>query len=197
MRVISRITAAAGALALAAVLPVSAASAAEVTGGCTGKVTSMSADGSVLSVAEFPGPGGTQADPLIVDPKGTILWEGSTPSSPSGGTWSVTSAGVPLPQGNVGDTTETTKSGTYNVADAPAALSWVFDSAAIVPAEGTITWSGGSCTATGFVAGNGQPMSSPVFLAGSAIAATGAVLAAWVLLGTKAAGAAAAAGGAA
>ena len=88
-----RALAVAGASLLTMALPVSAAWAADATG-CSGSVVSKDAAGVVIGKASAPGDGGTQADPLPIDPQGTVAWKGSTDSVITDADWSVSIMGV-------------------------------------------------------------------------------------------------------
>lgn len=188
-----RILAAAAAVCAAAAMPASTALAADATG-CSGSAQSLMADGSTLDSAEAPGGGATADDPLVIDPAGTIAWEGSTDVPITSGTWSVSVMGVPFLSGTV-DSPEarTTGSGTVDLAAAPAPVQWVLQTQAKIPVSGSMSGPEGTCTGSGYVAGLGSsPMTSPVFYAGAAFAGLGALMALWLLLGTKATAVAAA-----
>jgi hypothetical protein len=168
-------------------LPVSAAHAAEASG-CSGSVQSLMADGSALDTASAPGIGGTQDKPLVIDPKGSVMWQGATDTAITSGTWSVTVMGVPFRSGDIDNADGTTTgSGTVDLASAPAPVQWLLQTKAKIPVSGTMSGSGGNCSASGYLAGSGSaPLTSPVFLAGAGFAVLGALLALWMLLGTKA-----------
>jgi len=186
-------------LAAAAVLvPASAALAADATG-CSGAVVSMTADGSKLDAAAAPGSGATADTPLTLDPAGSVAWKGSTSTAITDGTWSVSALGVTLLSGDAANTEKkTSAAGTTDLSTIPV-LKVLLTGSAKIPVSGSITGTGGSCTASGYVTGTGSVTGAPLFWAGSVLTLLGLLLAASVLTGTKAAVAAAAvtAGGAA
>ena len=100
-------------------MPVGAALGADATG-CSGSATSFDSTGAPLDQVSAPGQGGTFDDPFVVDLEGTVAWEGSTEVVFQNGGWSVTASGVPIASGDIGANEDavTTKSGTYNAADA-------------------------------------------------------------------------------
>lgn len=183
----SRVWAIAAALALASALPATAAQAADASG-CSGSVRSAMADGSALDSAEAPGAGATQDDPLVIDPQGTVAWQGATDTAITSGTWSVSVMGLSFLNGTIDNPDGTTSgSGTVDLAAAPAPVQWVLQTKARIPVSGTMTGSGATCTGSGYIAGLGSsPMSSPLFLAGAAFAGIGLLMGLWLLLGTKA-----------
>lgn len=184
----------AGVAALALALPISAAWAADATG-CSGSVVSTDGAGNVLGKATAPGAGATQDDPLPIDSAGMVAWKGSTDAVITDASWSVTVMGVPFLSGTF-DNTEglDTSEGVQNLAELPSGVTWALKGSQVIPVSGSITGTGGSCTAEGYITGTGSPTSSPMFYAGAGAAVVGLALAAGVLAGTKAAGAAAATG---
>ncbi len=186
MRNRGRLLAVAGAAALLMALPMTAAHAADATG-CSGSADSLAADGSVLSSASAPGAGGTQDDPLVVDPDGTVAWEGSTDSVITDGTWSVTVMGVPFLSGSFDNSDGSTSAdGVVDVATAPAQVKWVLATSALIPVSGEMSGQGGTCSGSGFIAGTGEsPMGSPIFLAGVGFIAVGGILVVVMVVGTK------------
>jgi hypothetical protein len=174
-----------------ALLPVPAALAADATG-CSGTVQSLTADGAPLDQAAAPGEGGTANDPLVIDPNGSIAWEGSTDVAITSGSWSVSLGGVPFRSGEVDNADGTTSgAGTVDLAGAPAPVQWVLTSNARIPVSGSMTGPEGTCTASGYLAGTGgSTIASPAFLAGAGLAAFGALGVLAMALGTKAGAAA-------
>jgi hypothetical protein len=152
----------------------------------------MDSAGAVLGTASAPGDGGTQADPLPIDLSGAVAWKGSTDTTITNGTWSVAIMGVPALSGSF-DNSEalTSSSGVQDLSELPAPLGWALQGAMVIPVSGSISGSGGSCAADGFLTGTGSASSSPVFFAGAAFAFLGLVLALTMLLATKATGVAA------
>jgi hypothetical protein len=187
MRMTGRVLAAAGAAALIMIVPVSAAFAADATG-CSGSVESRLADGTKLDAASAPGSGGTATDPLVIDPAGSVAWEGSTSAVITGGTWTVRVGGVPVMSGTA-DNTEgaTSASGVVDLANALAPVQWILQTNALIPVDGELTGTGGTCSGSGYVAGTGGgTFTSPVFLAGAGFTTLGVILALGMIAATKA-----------
>ena len=185
--------AAIGAAALAFSLPISAAMAADATG-CSGSVVSLDSSGAQIGNASAPGEGGTQADPLPIDINGTIAWKGSTDAVITDATWSVSALGVSFLSGTFANTEKLdAAAGVVDLSTVQSSLAWLLKGSMVIPVAGTITGTGGSCSAEGFVSGTGSPTSSPMFFAGVGAAVVGVGLAVGVIAGTKAAGAAGAA----
>ncbi len=176
----------AGALLLAA-LPAGPAVAADATG-CSGSAQSVSADGTVLDEASAPGDGGTQSDPFVVDPEGTVIYEGTIDQAITSGNWSITVMGLPFMSGPIDNPAGDTKSaGDVDVSTAPAPVQWVLSTSALIPVSGEMSGEGGSCVGSGFIAGTGDgTTSSPVFFAGAGFALIGLAMFAGVFMGTKA-----------
>ncbi len=173
-------------LAAAAVLVPSAAALAADATGCSGSVVSMTADGAKLDAATAPGAGGTADNPLKLDPGGTVAWTGSSTTAITGGTWSVSALGVTLLSGDAANTEKKTSAdGTTDLSTIPA-LKVLLSGSTKIPVSGTITGTGGSCTASGYVAGTGSLTSAPLFWIGSVLALLGLLLGVSVLTGTKA-----------
>lgn len=187
MLTVRRALAAAGAAALIMMIPASAALAADASG-CSGSVESRLADGSSLDRASAPGPGGTASDPLVIDPQGSVAWEGSTESVITGGSWSVRVGGVPVLSGTADNADgATAASGVVDLAGALAPVQWVLQTNALIPVDGELTGSGGTCSGSGYIAGTGGGMfTSPIFLAGAGFTTLGAILAIGLFAATKA-----------
>jgi hypothetical protein len=179
------------AVVLAALAPAASALAADASG-CSGTVVSISADRSVLGRATAPGSGGTQENPLVVDPAGTIAWTGSTTALITQGTWSVSALGVTVLSGDFANTEKKTSAKGTTDLSTIAPLKILLTGNTKIPVSGSITGTGGSCTASGYVAGTGSATSSPLFWAGGVLTIVGLLLAISVLSGTKAAAATAA-----
>jgi hypothetical protein len=181
-----------GAIAAVIAFP-SAASAAEADG-CSGSFTSKDASGATIDTASAPGAGATQSSPFQIDANGTVDWSGSTDAVIKNGTWSVTVAGLPLRSGSFENAAgESSRSGTQDLSLLPA---WALQGAMAIPVSGTITGTGGSCTASGWITVAGSPTSSPIFFAGAGLGLVGLIMGATMFASTKVvAGGAAAAGG--
>lgn len=184
----------AGAALLTMALPVSAAWAADATG-CSGSVVSTDVTGAVIGKASAPGDGGTQADPLPIDPQGKVAWKGSTDSVITDADWSVSIMGVTALSGTFANAEGLDASaGVQDLAALPSGVTWALQGSQVIPVSGSISGTGGSCTAEGYITGTGSPTSAPMFYAGAGAAVVGVGLAIGVIAGTKAAAGAAAAG---
>jgi hypothetical protein len=194
---LARLTVAAVAAAAALAVLAPSALAADASG-CSGTVVSLAADRHPLGTATAPGAGGTQENPLIVDPAGTIVWTGSTTAVITNGTWSVSALGVTILSGDYANAEKKTSAKGTTDLSTIAPLKILLTGNTKIPVSGTITGTGGGCTASGYVSGTGSPTSSPLFWAGGLLTIIGLLLALWVLMGTKAVAATAAttAGGA-
>lgn len=184
-----RITIAAGAAVLALVFPVSAAFGADATG-CSGSVVSMDSSGTQIGTAQAPGEGGTQQDPLPIDPAGVVAWQGSTDAAITNGTWNVTIMGVNALSGTFDNAEAATSAeGVQDLSTLATPLAWVLQGDMVVPISGAITGTGGTCTASGFITGTGAPTSAPMFYTGAAFLFLGLVMVFTLLFATKATGA--------
>jgi hypothetical protein len=171
--------------AAAVVVPASAAVAADATG-CSGAVVSLTADGAKLDAATAPGAGATADKPLKLDPAGTVTWKGSTTTAITGGTWSVSALGVTLLSGDAANTEKKTSAeGTTDLSTIPV-LKVLLTGSEKIPVSGSITGTGGSCTASGYITGTGSVAGAPLFWAGSVLTLLGLLLGVSVLTGTKA-----------
>jgi hypothetical protein len=197
MRLPLRFALIAATASMAMALPVSAALAADARG-CSGTVVSLDSAEDELGRAEAPGAGGTSSDPLPVDTAGTVAWKGSTDATITDATWSVSAMGVSFLSGTFANAEGLTSSeGVQNLAELPDQIAWLLTGDMVVPVSGSISGTGGSCSASGYVTGTGSPTSSPIFYAGAGAAVLGVAMAAGVFAGTKAVAvtAASAAGG--
>ena len=186
MRRTGMVLAAAGAAALALLLPASAALAANATG-CSGSVQSQLADGQPLDEAFAPGDGGTATDPLVIDPAGAVAWEGSTDAVITGGTWSVQVGGVTVMSGTAENAEgKTSADGVVQLADTLAPVQWILQTNALIPVSGQLTGSGGTCSGDGYIAGTGGgTFTSPVFLAGAGFTGLAVIFALGLFATTK------------
>ncbi len=183
--------------AVAAVIAFPAAASAAEAEGCSGSFTSKDSSGIALDTARAPGDGATQDAPFKVDPGGTVEWSGSTDAVITDGTWSVTVGGIPFRTGQLTNTDgETTRSGAQDLSGLPGPATWALQGDMVIPVTGTITGTGGSCDASGWITGTGSPTSSPIFFIGAGLGVMGVLMGSAVVAGTKVvAGGAAAAGG--
>lgn len=155
--------------------------------GCSGSFTSLDTAGDPIDAATAPGDGATEQDPFVIDPAGSVDWDGSTDAVIKNGTWSVTAGGVQILSGTFENALdETGNQGNQSLSDLPLPADWVFDTSMVIPVSGTITGEGGaSCTASGWITGTGNPTASPLFIAGGALAVGGLAAGIGVFAGTR------------
>jgi hypothetical protein len=138
---------------------------------CTLTVTSRDASGNVVSTASEAG-GGTRDDPFIVDPKGTVEWSGTTGGSPiANASYHVEIFGVPTPlRGSASG--DNPRSSASSVIDVGGILP--VDLAGLIFVSGALE-SGGSpvCEGSGWIKIAGDPVPTPGFVAGAALALVG------------------------
>ncbi len=182
---------------VAAVVALPAAAVAAEADGCSGTVATYDTSGSEVGAVDVPGDGGTQADPLPVDAKGTVVWSGTTDAAITNATWSVTVGGVRVAGGTFENADgETAYGSTEDLSGPLGPVAWALNGSMVIPVSGTITGDGGTCRASGWITGTGSATSSPIFFAGLGVGVVGILMGVGVLAGTKAvAGGAAAAGG--
>ena len=181
---VTRITLAGMLAATTLILTAPATLAAEAQG-CSGSAESLNQAGKPISVAAAPGVGGTADNPLVIDPQGQVTWEGKTANPITDGTWSVSAMGVTILRGNATNPDATTMAtGTMELSSTLAPVQWALTGSALIPVSGSMSGSGGSCTASGFVRGSGSAVSSPIFIAGVVLAILGLLLGVSVAVST-------------
>jgi hypothetical protein len=157
----------------------SAAGAAEATGGCRGTATSFDADGRQLDRVNAPGEGGTSDDPFRVDPEGRVAWQASA-DPPISGTWSVATKSTPkLSFGGDGGLDEDGGSEELKdhlVVDLPL-LGETRVASGKFFVQVVIEGGGNSCTFAGYVEITGSPLGTPLFWGGVVLSGLGLVLA--------------------
>ncbi|MDO8733226.1 MAG: hypothetical protein Q7L55_11775 [Actinomycetota bacterium] len=137
--------------------------------GCSGNATSYTASGGPLDLAYAPGIGGTEERPFVIDMEGKVQWEGASKVVLKNGAYKVTVSGFPVSSGDFTNDEGLKKSqGEYALSDLPGAVTFMLNSLgeAKVPVTATVTGSGGSCTASGYITGSGSPFASPLFYSG-------------------------------
>ncbi len=154
---------------------VSAARAADATGGCRGTATSFDADGKQLDQVNAPGDGGTSDDPFQVDPEGHVVWQASA-NPPIRGTWSVETKSTPkLSFGGDGGLDQDGGSEELKdhlVVDLPLVGETRVASGKFY-VEVVIEGGGASCTFAGYVEITGSPLATPLFWGGVVLAGLG------------------------
>ncbi len=181
-RLLATVWAAVAALAL----PVSAwAAEAE---GCSGNFESFDRDGNSISTASAPGSGGTATDPFLVDPEGTVTWNGTTDVAITDGSWTVTVAGVRAFSGGINDEdAEKFNEGTQSMTALPGFVRSMLSENIVIAVKGEIAKDGDVlCSASGYIGGTGSTASSPIFIGGVILTAAGTVLGAVAVVKTRA-----------
>jgi hypothetical protein len=185
---IARRAAVVAALSMAVLVPVAATALAADATGCSGSAVSFNANGDIVDEVAAPGPGGTQAEPFVVDPAGSVAWKGSTDTVITDGTWRVTVGGFPFRSGDFANDDGVRKAaGIQEMSALPGPVQALLTDGMKVPVAGSVTGSGGSCTAEGYITGTAAWTGSPVFWAGSGITVLSLLLFVWLLVGTTAA----------
>lgn len=139
-----------------------AAHGARVSGGCTGSATSFDGDGAALSRIEAPGRGGTSDDPFVVDPDGTVTYEGSTPVALHDHSWSIEVMGITVKTGGSSNGEDlTTSTSEVDVDDyLPVPVVGLFK------VDGSISAGEGSCDGGMWVKVTGSPVGTVPWLVG-------------------------------
>ena len=181
-----------GAIAVAVsavvLIPIGTAAMAANATGCAGSATSYAANGDVVDNVRAPGPGGTEAQPFVVDPEGSVAWEGGTTTVITNGTWSVSLFGAPFRSGSfTNDEGKRKASGVQEMSTLPSIVQFFLMGDMKVPVSGTVTGDGGSCTVDGYITGIGAATGSPMFWMGAGVLLLAALLLFWLIVGTTAA----------
>lgn len=161
-------------LATVVVLLLPASALAFPLSNCNLDLTSRNASGAPIDTATAGGSDATQADPFVVDWDGTVDWTGTMGSLViKNHSWHVDVFGVPTPlRGNdPNDAGTTGSSDTVRVsANAPFRFTGLFY------VSGEISGDGGSCTGSGWLRMEGDPIGTVPFFAGLALVLLGALL---------------------
>lgn len=147
--------------------------------GCTLTVTSKDAAGNVIDTATGGGAGGTSEDPLTVDLKGSVEWQGSTGGQDlTGASWHVDIYGVPTPlrgEDRPGDDpgSDGTSRGMVEIGKFLP-----FDLVGVVFVSGAVEVGGEAvCAGAGWIEVPGDPTGTPGFIGAAVIALIGAGIA--------------------
>jgi hypothetical protein len=146
--------------------------------GCSGSARSEDADGGQLDSAraadgEVVGDDDQEAftasNPFEVDNDGVVVYEGRTDRVITDHTWSITIMGIEVASGGSENADgETTADGTFDLAE-----ELPFKITGLVKVEGEIKGDGGSCSGSGYVKVKGNALTSPLTIAGAALAGLG------------------------
>jgi hypothetical protein len=139
---------------------------------CTLTVISRDAGGTEIGTAVGAGAGATRDNPLLIDPKGSVEWTGTTGGSPlTRPSYHVEIFGVPTPLGGgaMDDGPRSGASGDIAVGDVLpfAIVGTVYVSGAVDVGGSPV------CEGSGWIKLTGEPLSSPVGLAGAGLALIG------------------------
>ncbi|MEN3273383.1 MAG: hypothetical protein V7636_2144, partial [Actinomycetota bacterium] len=100
------------------VLAASTAGAATLNGGCQGSATSTDKNSQQLDTVSAPGAGGTGAHPFVVDVKGDVQYEGTTPGVFHNHSWHIDVFGISVKTGgSANGTNKSSTSGTEQADD--------------------------------------------------------------------------------
>jgi hypothetical protein len=162
----------AGGLAFAS--PSAAATAAArapgvVLNGCSGNGTSSTSKGALLQSASAPNPPTSQSRPLLVDPKGTVAYNGRSNAVIRNHTWRVKVDGLTVKSGGSANASGTSSNkGTVKVKDyLPFKITGLFY------VSGSINGTGGGCSGSFWVKVTGSPVGTVPWFAGIGFAAAG------------------------
>jgi len=150
---------------------------------CTATLTSYRADGTVLSTATNGADDATQDNPLIIEPDGSVGYDGTSGSIVFGSfTWSVNFWGLigGLEGTGTNDGAGTTATGSIDVSDAlPFPLMGTF----YVTGSVTDNDSASSCEGSGWIQIEGNAFSTPQFWVGVLFAVIGLLAMIWAASG--------------
>lgn len=159
---------------LAAALLVPGSAAAFPLSNCTLELTSLDAEGLAIDSATGPSGDATLADPFVVAWDGEVLWNGTMGSQViTNNSWHVEVFGIPTPLrgGSPNDEGKTDGEGTVDVSsNLPFAVTGTFF------VSGGMSGEGGSCTGSGWVKFDGQPVGTVPFYLAIALIVIGAIL---------------------
>jgi hypothetical protein len=158
---------------IAAASPSAAATPANAPGvaltGCSGSGTSLSPKGVVVQSATAPNPPSSQGRPLLVDPKGTVSYNGRSSVVIRNHSWSIKVDGLTVKSGSSPNASgKTVNRGTVKVKDyLPFKITGTFY------VSGSVTGSGASCSGSMWVKVTGSPAGTVPWFAGIAFAVVG------------------------
>lgn len=143
-------------------------STARVDGPCSGSATSYSAEGEVLGTITNGG-AADSSRPLVIDPDGSVSYEGTTGTAIKNHTWSVHVFGLEVMSGgDPNDGGDTESSGDIQLSE-----ELPIDVPGVYPVDGFIRGEGGACNGTAFVKIEGSPTGSAPWVGGIAFTAVG------------------------
>jgi len=142
--------------------------------GCTWSVKSLDRDGKVIDTASGPGQGATRDDPLLIDPRGSIAYKGTTDQVIAHGSWTVEVSGGPGISfgGDVkNDSGSTEKSGTEELESRLTVNAGPFGRMALFSGLIRVDFratgaDGATCTASGWLETDTSMFGSLPFVAG-------------------------------
>jgi hypothetical protein len=149
--------------------------------GCTWSVKSLDRNGKVIDTASGPGEGATKDDPLLIDQRGSIEYQGTTDEVIADGSWDVTVSGGPGISfgGDVeNESGSTEKSGTEELESrltvdvGPFGRVALFSGLIRVDFEASGA-NGATCTASGWLETNSSAFGSLPFVVGGLAALLG------------------------
>jgi hypothetical protein len=140
--------------------------------GCSGSGSSMDSSGAVLQNATAPNPPSSRDHPLLIDPNGTVHYQGSSAAVITDHHWSVEVYGMTIMSGGSANSGHRTSSeGTVKVGShLPFEVS-----GPLLYVSGGISGSGGSCAGSMWIKLTGSPVGTVPWYLGIVLAAGGLV----------------------
>jgi hypothetical protein len=180
------------ALATVVVLPFGAAAyAADVSGGCTGSATSYNQAGDVIDNVKAPGPGGTEANPFVLDPQGSVAWQASSKAAITSGKWAIAISGATVKSGAIDNPAKKKSTdGLSSISDLPSYIRYPVQYMLLTDGklqlQASVDGSGQSCTGTVWITGIGSATGTPLFWMGAGVLLLAVLLFMILLFGTTA-----------
>lgn len=137
--------------------------------GCSGSGTSLSSSGTTLQTATAPRPPTSSSHPVLVEPNGTVTYQGSSSAVITNNSWHIKVAGITVKSGGGKNSShKTAKSGTEKVS---SYLPFTITGLAYV--SGSLTGDGGSCTGSMWIKLAGNPAGTVPWFIGFVLALGG------------------------
>lgn len=137
--------------------------------GCSGNGMSLSSSGLTLQTATAPNPPSSSSHPVLVDPKGTVTYQGSSRTVITNNSWHIKVAGITVKSGGGKNASrKTAKSGTEKIKDYLP-----FKITGLAYVSGSFTGDGGSCSGSMWIKIAGNPAGTVPWFAGFVLALGG------------------------
>jgi hypothetical protein len=159
-----------------------------VTTGCSGRAVTYDAQGRMVDRATAPGPGGTEQNPLAMDPDGRIDWSGKTESVITNGAWEVSTIGLSFDGTMDNSDKKQAYSGTLTLGDDNPAVSlplkFLLTGESVLRVDGNLTGDGGTCTGYGYITGVSGAAFTPMWWTALVMLIVGIALMLQTMFGT-------------